>query len=405
MSPPGPDPSGRPLLDLEALQAWYRHHRRPLPWRERRDPWAILVSEVMLQQTRVETVLRYFEPFLRRFPDPESLARATEEEALKAWEGMGYYARCRHLQEAARRITTDHGGRVPREREALEALPGLGRSTAGAVLSIAFGQAEPVLDANVRRVAVRLLDLREDPAAPEAQRRLWEAVTRWVREAPDPALHNQAMMEVGALVCLPVRPGCGGCPLAMSCLARDRGSAADLPVRRPRRQTPVVEAAVVVIRDREGRIYMQRRPSTGLLGGLWEFPGGKREGGETPDRTALREVTEETGFRLGDLRPLGVVHHAYTHFRVVLHAFEAQMPGRQPEPQGRQGDFRWVSPEAVTELPIPEATRKVLQVFRRPLPFEEAREGAAAPPPRIEKKPRRAARAVQDQAKRSPKRS
>jgi len=402
MSPEGPE---RPVMpDLQALEAWYRAVRRPLPWRDTRDPWALWVSEVMLQQTRVETVLGRFGPFLERFPDPGSLAGATEDEALKAWEGMGYYARCRHLRQAARIVVTEWGGRVPEDREALLALPGIGRSTAGAILSFAFGQAEPVLDANVRRVAVRLLDLREDPSGARAQGLLWEAVTRWVREAPDPAVHNQAMMELGALLCLPARPGCDRCPLAPGCLARARGSAGDLPVRRPRRRTPVVEAAVAVIRDREGRVYLQRRPSRGLLGGLWEFPGGKREADETPERAVIREVAEETGFRIEAPRFLGIVRHAYTHFRVVLHAFEAGVPGCRPVPPARAETFRWVPLEEAGDLALPEATRKVLQVLR-PLPREVDLGGGAALPPRRERKPSRAARAVQDQAKRSPNRS
>ncbi|HQK50867.1 MAG TPA: A/G-specific adenine glycosylase [Myxococcota bacterium] len=399
------DADATPALDGEALARWYRQNRRPLPWRETRDPWALWVSEVMLQQTRVETVLDHYDRFLAWFPGPAALARASEEEALKAWEGMGYYARCRHLRQAAAILVDRLGGEFPRSREAWMALPGVGRSTAGAILSFAFGKTEPVLDANVRRVAVRLLDLREDPTGPGAGQRLWEAVTRWVQEAPDPALHNQAMMELGALVCLPRDPACPRCPLAPGCRARDRGSARDLPVRGPRKTTPVIEAAVAVIRDQEGRIYVQRRPSRGLLGGLWEFPGGKREGHETPERAVVREVLEETGFRLRAPRFLGVVRHAYTHFRVVLHAYEARVPGRQPAPPARSDDWRWVSVEAIEDLPIPEATRKVLQAFRRGFLPPEDRGDGRAPPPRSDRKPRRAARAVQVQAKRSPKRS
>lgn len=399
-----PDADATPALDGTALARWYRQNGRPLPWRETRDPWSLWVSEVMLQQTRVETVLDHYDRFLARFPDPEALARASEEEALKAWEGMGYYARCRHLRQAAAIVMDRWGGVFPGDRDAWMALPGIGRSTAGAILSFAFGQAEPVLDANVRRVTVRLLDLREDPSGPGAQKRLWEAVTCWVREAPDPALHNQAMMELGALVCLPKDPACPRCPLSPGCLARARGSARDLPVRGPRKTTPVIEAAVAVIQDQEGRIYLQRRPSRGLLGGLWEFPGGKREGQETPERTVVREVQEETGFQLRVLRFLGVVRHAYTHLRVVLHAYQARVPGRKPVPPARSDDWRWVSLETVEDLPIPEATRKVLQVFRRGfLPPEDR--GGRVPPPRSDRKPIRAARAVQVQAKRSPKRS
>jgi len=350
-------------MDPKRLLDWYRDAHRRLPWRDTKDPYAIWVSEVMLQQTRVETVIPYWHRFMARFPDVHALAAAPLDEVLKAWEGLGYYARCRNLHKAAAVVAGRHGGRFPEDPAAAAALPGLGRSSVGAVLSIAYGAVLPVLDGNVRRVAVRILDEREDPRRPVVQRRLWQAVTSWIAASPDPGTHNQALMELGATVCLPRGPRCEACPVADGCAAREAGTADRLPARGPARTVPEVEAAVGILRDKTGRIFVQRRPPDGLLGGLWEFPGGKIRPGESPAGACAREVLEETGFpvRVGD--PVAVVRHAYSHFRVVLHAFECRGADGTPTLRGADA-WAWVAPADLSRYAFPGANRKILQAMR-----------------------------------------
>jgi A/G-specific adenine glycosylase len=347
------------------LLAWYHADHRALPWRDTRDPWAIWVSEIMLQQTRVDAVIPYWHRFLARFPDPAAFAAAPLDEALREWEGLGYYARCRNLHRAAAIVASVHGGAFPASPDLAAMLPGLGRSTANAILSIAFGAALPVLDGNVRRVAVRLLDEREDPRKPAVDRRLWEAAQSWIAAAPDPALHNQAMMELGAVVCLPRSPRCDVCPVAEGCRARAAGSAADLPVRAPVKVIPEVCVAVGIVRDGAGRLFVQRRRPEGLLGGLWEFPGGKVEAGETPSEALRREMREETGWEVVVGAPVAVVRHAYSHFRVVMHAFECT--GASGPPCLRAADaWAWASAADLHRYAFPRANRKILEALQAP---------------------------------------
>jgi len=349
-------------MDTARLLDWYQEHHRRLPWRETRDPWAIWVSEVMLQQTRVDTVIPYWHRFLRQFPDPATFAAAPLDEALRAWEGLGYYARCRNLHRAAGIVAGTAGGRFPASPDEAAALPGLGRSTANAILSIACGAALPVLDGNVRRVAVRITDEREDPRKPAVERRLWKAVEAWIEAAPDPGLHNQAMMELGATICLPGDPRCDACPVAAGCRARAAGSAADLPARAPPKAVPEVIVAVGIVRDGDGRIFVQRRPPEGLLGGMWEFPGGKVEAGETPAEALRREMREETGWNVAVGAPVAVVRHAYSHFRVVMHAFECA--GASGPPCLRAADaWAWASPDDMRRYAFPRANRKILALL------------------------------------------
>jgi A/G-specific adenine glycosylase len=350
------------------LHDWYRKHHRPLPWRETADPYAIWVSEVMLQQTQVETVKPYYAAFMHRFPDVGTLAAAAGEDVLKAWEGLGYYARARHLHDAARQIVEKHGGWFPKDFDAVAALPGIGRSTAGAILSAAFGQSLPVLDANVVRVLARVLALRGPARSSANMKRLWHTAQEWIDASGDPATHNQAMMELGALVCAPLRPACNRCPLAPECAAVATGSPERFPERKKLPRIPHYHVAVGVT-VRGGRILVQRRAERGLLGGLWEFPGGKVESGETPEAALEREFAEELSLAVRVVRSLARVKHAYSHFRVTLHPFVCTVRAARPKPRMGQ-EWRWVTAEELALLPCPKANKKIFALLEGEIPAQ-----------------------------------
>ncbi len=340
--------------------------RRDLPWRQRRDPYAVWVSEIMLQQTQVATVIPYYERWLARFPDIESLAAAPLDAVLKTWEGLGYYARGRNLHRAAQQVVAQHGGRLPRDRAALLALPGIGRYTVGAILSLAYGQPEPVLDGNVRRVLCRLCDVAEDPRLPAVEARLWEMAAAFVHAAPDGQAGdlNEALMELGALVCTPGVPDCRACPLAEDCLARQRGTQLARPVRNAKAPTPYYDVTAAVISDAEGRLLIVRRHDAGLLGGLWGFPGGAAQPDEPLPAAVERSVREQVGITVTAGTLLAQVRHAYTHFRITLHAFACTWTGGDPACL-TCADAAWVPPKALADYAFPVTDRKIAEQFSR----------------------------------------
>lgn len=344
----------------DGLLRWYQAHRRSLPWRQTTDPYRIWVSEVMLQQTRVETVLPYYERFLERFPTLEILADAPLDAVLKAWEGLGYYARARNLHRAARAILERYEGELPRDPQEVRCLPGIGRYTAGAILSLAFHQPVPVLDGNVRRVLSRILALREDPRSAAAERRLW-AFTASLVPPESPAAFNQALMELGATVCLPRHPLCDRCPLASLCRAWAQDLQEVLPVRAPKKPTPHYQVTCGIIWDGD-RLLIARRREEGLLGGLWEFPGGKQKPGESLEECLQRELREELGIEVEVGPLLTAVRHAYTHFRITLHAFHCRYLSGEPQPLGCS-DFRWVRPQELSEYAFPAADLRIIQAI------------------------------------------
>jgi len=303
------------------LLAWYRQNGRRLPWRGHPDPYAVWVSEIMLQQTRVETVIPYFERWLKRFPTVAALAQASEQEVLQAWEGLGYYSRARNLHAAARVIIEQFGGQLPADLQALRSLPGIGAYTAGAIASIAFGRDVPALDGNIRRVYARLFDVAEPVNSPAGERLLWQLAAEHL-PAGQAGDFNQALMDLGALVCLPRKPRCERCPLAELCRALQAGRQEERPVRLPKAAVPHQQRAAGVILL-AGQVLIARRPGRGLLGGMWEFPNETVEG----DPAAGVAQALETGYRLrvraGE--PLGIIHHAYTHLRVSVHVFRCEL--------------------------------------------------------------------------------
>jgi A/G-specific adenine glycosylase len=352
-----PDVRGlrRRLLD------WYRSNRRDLPWRRTRDPYAIWISESMLQQTRVETVIPYYERFLERYPDVQALATADLEDVLGLWAGLGYYSRARNLHRAARVVIEEHDGELPDEVSALRELPGVGRYTAGAVASIAFDRPEPVVDGNVARVLARLRGIEEDVGSPRVVRRLWEEAGA-LAAGSEPGSLNQALMELGATLCTPRAPRCSACPVANRCVARREGSESRLPLKSPRgARRPVQAVAGWVVR--RGRALAVQRPATGLMGGMWELPGGELDGGEEPATAMRRTLRERVGLSVASAEPLGVVDHAFTHLQLRLHVFRCATPRGRVRLDGFDA-HRWLPPEAVADLPHGAATRKALTLSR-----------------------------------------
>jgi A/G-specific adenine glycosylase len=335
-------------MDLPALRRsllrWFSRSKRPLPWRRTRDPYAIWVSEAMLQQTTVATVIPYYERFMNRFPDLASLARAEEDEVLALWSGLGYYSRARNLRQAARQILETHSGRFPRDVEAAMALKGVGRYTASAVTSMAYGTPAAVVDGNVRRVLQRLhavSNLRDAEAQAKAQSLL---------STRSPGAWNEAMMELGAVVCTPRNPRCDACPIAPSCLGRER--AEHWSAGRPRRPTTptVLEMALV---ERRGNVLLTRNPEGGLMGGLYELPHGGLPRGKGPVET-LRD--RYRGKLRIDSEVAATFRHAITHHRIEARVFRAQLTARS---ELRGASFHGI-PEALA-LPLGGLTRKALR--------------------------------------------
>jgi A/G-specific adenine glycosylase len=315
----------------------------------------------MLQQTQVRTVVPYYERFLRRFPTVESLARARLDTILKLWEGLGYYSRARNLHRAAKEVVARFNGQFPRTAAELLTLPGIGRYTAGAIASNAFDERAPIVDGNIERVLCRVFRVHGYPKDAAVQKRLWSIADDMV-PTRKPGLFNQALMEIGAEVCTPRNPQCGDCPLSRACQAKRCGEQLSLPQRRAKKPLPSHTVVVGVI-HKNGRILIDKRKPDGLLGGLWEFPGGKKESSETLEAALLREVREELAIRIQIERPLAVVDHTYSHFRVRIHAFECTWVSGEPRCITCD-EFRWVRLQDVGRYAFPAANNKIIQVLR-----------------------------------------
>jgi A/G-specific adenine glycosylase len=314
------------------------------------------VSEIMLQQTRVETVIPYYERWLEKFPDIPFLAQASQQEVLSAWEGLGYYSRARNLHQAAQIVMAEFDGRLPQEVDQLMQLPGIGRYTAGAIASIAFGKDEPVLDGNIRRLLSRIFDVRHPARSAAGEKQLWQLAGDYLLPG-SAAEYNQALMELGALVCTPRQPRCGECPLSRRCLANTLGIQEERPVKvfRPPLPHHVITAAVI---QENKQFLIARRPPGGLLGGMWEFPGGKLLPGEDLRQGLEREICEELGIKIQIGSSLGIYQHAYTHFRVTLHAFLCQLNGTQPRSLYHD-QLTWCSAAALGEYPMGKIDRQI----------------------------------------------
>ncbi len=348
----------------EALLSWYGKSHRRLPWREIRDPYRIWVSEVMLQQTQVRTVIPYYQKFIEKFPEVRALASVDLEEVLKSWELLGYYARARNLHRAAKIVMEKYGGVIPDSYSRFIELPGVGEYVAAAVMSIAFRQPYPVLDGNVKRVLTRLWTL-NFPVNDLKNRKKISAKLHAIFNENKPGEFNQAIMELGAVICKPRRPDCQACPVSKFCRAYQAGRQEKFPLKGVKKPLPEHAIAVGVI-ENEGKILITRRKEEGLLGGLWEFPGGKIGTGETAADACVREITEEVNLAVSVTEHLARVKHAYSHFRIIMDVYLCKFREGAVELNGPV-DFRWISLLEIDRYPYPAATHKILPLVKEKL--------------------------------------
>ena len=343
------------------LLHWYDENRRDLPWRRDPEPYAVWVSEIMAQQTQIDRVVEYHARWMRRFPDIGTLARAREDEVLSLWEGLGYYTRARNLHQAARLILAEHGGAFPAEFADIRSLPGVGDYTAGAVSSIAFGQREPAIDANVLRVFARLLDLALPVRGREARARI-EALLRGIMPGERPGDFNQAVMELGALVC-GRNPDCNGCPVREHCAALEAGTVAERPVLPAAREIIRIDMATGVLLH-QGRVLIQKRKPDDIWPGLWEFPGGCLEPGETPEQALRREYREEVELNIQPVEKITVIKYSYTRYRVTMHCYLCRFDGAPADPvfnEAQGGQF--VLPAALADYAFPSGHRRLAEAM------------------------------------------
>ena len=349
------------------LLKWFAESQRPLPWREGYDPYAVWVSEMMLQQTQVDTVQPYYARWMARFPDIAALAGAPLEEVLKLWEGLGYYARARNLHRAAGEVVASHGGRLPEEPADLLALPGIGPYSAGAIASIAFNRDVAVVDGNVGRVLSRLFALDDSPRSTAGKAALWALAGELIPKgrARD---FNQALMELGALICRPRDPACGLCPVREDCRAFAGDDPERYPVRELRPERRAVRAVLAVL-ERRGRLLMRRRETRGLWGGLWEFPWVEREAGEPVSRAFRRLLAELDVQSPAKPEHLGSVRHGLTHLQLEWDCLRSRVTAakvRRQRPTGSDtdGKLQWVAPARIREIPLGRPMHKVLRLMR-----------------------------------------
>jgi len=347
------------------LLNWFKKNKRSMPWRGETNPYRIWVSEVMLQQTQVATVEPYYRRFLQEFPTIRALAAAPLDAVLKQWEGLGYYARARNLHRAAREIEENHGGSLPRTFRQLKKLPGFGEYTAGAVASLAFGEPVAAVDGNVKRVLSRIFAITADITRGEGRKQIAAVAAELAQSAPHPGDWTETLMEFGAMVCTP-RPHCAVCPVRDECAARRQGIAETLPIKPARAKIPHYDVSAGVIYRTPARkeFLIAQRPLDGMLGGLWEFPGGKLEPGETLPDCLRREIQEELAMEISVCEPVTVVKHAFTHFKITLHAFAAEWVRGEPQKIG-VADWAWITINEVEKYAFAHTDRQIITALRR----------------------------------------
>ena len=343
------------------LLSWFAEYQRILPWRKGYQPYQVWISEIMGQQTQMDRVVIYFNNWMEQFPDIQSLASASEQEVFKAWEGLGYYSRARNIRKTASLLITEHGGVVPGNYAALLSLPGIGPYTAAAIMSIAYNEPEPLLDANVERVLCRIENI-DQPVKQKTTREQLTELCKQLLPHDEPRNFNQAMMELGALVCKPKNPNCPACPVRQWCRALAADTVAERPVPGKKQQKIDIVMACTII-SRNDQLYIQQRLPDDVWGGLWEFPGGRLKEGETPKDAAVREALEETEFQVIDLKNFSTVVHYYTKYRVTLHSFYCQLHNDcQPTPVLHAASrFQWVNRSELKHFAFPAGHRKLIE--------------------------------------------
>lgn len=345
---------------------WYAENQRQLPWRATKDPYHIWVSEIMLQQTQVGTVIPYYQRFLNRFPTIASLAEADLEEVLKLWEGLGYYSRARNLHQAAIFLNESNAITLPADLAEMKKLPGIGDYTAAAILSIAFQKPYPAVDGNIKRVYARLFQI-ETPINTPASAKVFKKSATENFNSQHPGEYNQALMDLGAMICKPTQPHCHQCPINTFCDAYESGTVDQYPKKVARKKTPVYQIAVAVVLKGE-YFLITRRKEQGLLGGLWEFPGGKLEENEKAEDACCREVKEETGLNVSLITHLASVQHAYTHFKIEMEVFVCRYESGKVKLAGPI-DYRWISVNQIADFPFPKANHKFIPKLKNWLQF------------------------------------
>lgn len=340
------------------LLEWYNQHRRDLPWRKSADPYRIWISEVMLQQTRVDTVIPYYHRFLNSFPTIHDLAQASQQEVLKCWEGLGYYSRGRNFHQSAKSVVENSSGVIPSEYDQFIALKGVGPYTAAAVLSIAYGKKYAVVDGNVIRVITRYLGIEEDIRSSQVKKTVQEFVDDIIPFG-QPGDFNQSVMELGAIVCKPAAPDCHKCPLSTQCVAFNAAKTDIIPYKSKAKKIPHFDIGVGLILNHQNELLIALRPNDGMLGGLWEFPGGKNEKSERIEATVFRELKEELGVDVKVYDKFKMVKHAYSHFKISLHAFWCSIEIGDPQPKSSQ-ELKWVTLEEIDHYPFPKANRTLI---------------------------------------------
>lgn len=340
----------------QSLLAWYQQNGRDLPWRDRVAPYTIWIAEIMLQQTRVDTVIPYYLRWMDRFPTVEDLARVELGEVMSQWEGLGYYRRAINMHKAAAIILSEHSGQLPRTVEQLEKLPGIGKYTAAAIAAIAFDQDVLAMDGNLRRVFSRVFEFGRDPSKPRAERQL-RNLARDLLPSGQAGAFNQALMDLGSMVCLPRIPECTDCPVRAFCRAHKSNRQHELPVRKARARIPQVAAVAAVLQQNE-KVLLGRRSESAMLARLWEYPGGRVESGESDGEALQREIFEELGVEIRLHKQIGAYRHSYTHFKVCLNAYHCEIIGGQPKTKVHS-ELQWVHIHDLGEYPMGKIDRLI----------------------------------------------
>lgn len=347
---------------VKKLLEWFRENKRELPWRGTDDIYKIWLSEVMLQQTQVVTVIPYYRRFLQHYPGVRELAKADGESVLKLWEGLGYYNRCMNLHKAARLIESQFGGEIPGTPEEFAPLPGVGPYILAAVMSMARGYPLPAVDGNVIRVYCRFQGTADDIRTAAVKNRIKKELEKII-PLESPGEFNEAMMELGALICLPKNPKCETCPLNPGCRARLTAQVDLIPFKSPGKRTPLYKVSIAVI-VKGDKFYIQKRPLGGHLGGMWEFPGGKQKGKESPEQTLSRECREELGTDVTIIEKLSNVHHAYSHFKIEMDVFLCRLPRDEAITPTHDQPSRWIAIEQLQAYPFPAANHKFFPALK-----------------------------------------